>query len=443
MGISTRDVVIPVGNRSLGGELALPDRAVGIVIFAHGSGSSRFSPRNQFVARSLNEAGFATLLMDLLEEAEADDRRNVFDVDLLADRLAAAVDWVGTEDVLRNLPIGLFGASTGSAAALAAASRRPEAVRAVVSRGGRPDLAWKSLPEVYVPTLLIVGEYDAEVLQLNRSAARRLGGLHEIRIVPRATHLFEEPGALHEVAAMAKGWFVTHLASRGPVQEACPSMFADRADAGRHLANRLRGRSFTDPVVLAIPRGGIVAAAILANSLNADLDVILARKLRMPDNPEYALGAISETGDVFLNAEARELPPSLQAYLEKECQHQKAEIARRQSVFRPGREPLTLSGRSVLVVDDGIATGATMIAALRAIRMQNPLELIVAVPVAAPDRLRQVERECDEAVCLIVAPELHAVGEYYEDFAQIEDEEVVRTLSRFARRMPSLASSGT
>jgi len=188
-------------------DLRLPVGARGLVVFAHGSGSSRFSPRNRQVARALVGAGFATLLMDLLTEVEAADRAKVFDIDLLADRLTGAIDWTADQRELATLPVGLFGASTGAAAALAAAAARPARVQAVVSRGGRPDLAGDALAAVAAPTLLIVGGRDDVVLDLNRQARRRLRAPSELAIVPGATHLFEEPGALEKVTALTIGWF--------------------------------------------------------------------------------------------------------------------------------------------------------------------------------------------------------------------------------------------
>lgn len=430
-----REILIPVDDRELRGLWTVPQGARGVVLFAHGSGSGRWSPRNQAVAKHLQDAGFATLLMDLLDDEEAEDRVKVFDIDLLAGRMLGAIDWTLEQEATHGLPIGLFGASTGSAAALEAAASRPLAVRAVVSRGGRPDLAADFLAKVLAPTLLIVGECDEEVLELNRKALRRLAGPRELRVVPNATHLFSEPGALAQVAEHAREWFEQHLtAPEQPPVDAPPDCFADRAHAGRCLVERLQGRTFTDPVVLAIPRGGIVLGAELADALHADLDVVLARKLRMPGNPEFALGAIAENGEIVLNVGEREMPAQLQAYLDHECQHQMDEIARRRELFRKGRPPICVAGRSVIVTDDGIATGSTMIAALRTLRGQRPLELIVAVPVAAPDRLEQVRRECDEVVCLIEAPDLQAVGEFYRDFTQVEDDEVVAVLTRFANR---------
>lgn len=187
--------------------LGVPRGAHGVVVFAHGSGSSRLSPRNQEVAASLNEAGFATVLFDLLTEEESADRSLVFDIGYLATRLVAVVDWCAQDDRLRDLPIGLFGASTGAAAALTAAARRPDRVRAVVSRGGRPDLAEPVLPSVTAPTLLIVGGDDPEVLALNEFALERIAGPSRLEVVPGATHLFEEPGALERVSLLAASWF--------------------------------------------------------------------------------------------------------------------------------------------------------------------------------------------------------------------------------------------
>ncbi|SDD79643.1 dienelactone hydrolase family protein [Actinokineospora iranica] len=209
-------VEIPTAGVRLAADVTAPADAVGLVLFAHGSGSSRHSPRNQAVAAVLTGHGLATVLMDLLTEAEersdAADRRARFAVDMLADRLVGAVDWLGNHADTQDLPVGLFGASTGAAAALIAAAARPDAVRAVVSRGGRPDLAGPALPQVRAATLLIVGERDPEVLDLNRRALAALTAPAESRTIPGATHLFEEPGTLAEVARLAAAWFVRHLA---------------------------------------------------------------------------------------------------------------------------------------------------------------------------------------------------------------------------------------
>jgi len=218
-GLGTR-VTVPAGKVSLEGELAVPEGAQGVVLFAHGSGSSRHSPRNRFVAAALREGKLGTLLFDLLTaDEEVIDLRTThlrFDVALLAERLVHAIDWMSRREP--ELPVGLFGASTGAGAALLAAAQRPERVAAVVSRGGRPDLAGPALRQVQAPTLLIVGGRDKQVIELNRLALAQLQGKTKMEIVPRATHLFEEPGALEEVGRLAREWFGAHLAA-APARE--------------------------------------------------------------------------------------------------------------------------------------------------------------------------------------------------------------------------------
>ena len=202
------EVRIPPND--LPGTLILPARTQAVVAFAHGSGSGRFSPRNRQVAARLHQESLGTLLFDLLTEREADDRRNVFDIPLLARRLGEAIDFLQSDATTRKLPLGLFGASTGAAAALVAAAQRPAQVSAIVSRGGRPDLAGDRLPLVRAPTLLIVGGADTEVLMLNRAAERRMTCTCRLDVVPQATHLFEEPGTLEQVAERAARWFGLH-----------------------------------------------------------------------------------------------------------------------------------------------------------------------------------------------------------------------------------------
>ena len=218
---STADPVrVPAGPVVLEGNLNIPSGARGLVLFAHGSGSSRHSPRNRYVAAELQEAGMATLLLDLLtpqeETVDAVTGHLRFDIELLAERLVAVTDWLGQQQRTRELALGYFGASTGAAAALMAAAQRPDAARAVVSRGGRPDLAGPALAAVRAPTLLIVGGDDVQVLALNRQALELLGAAEkELVIVPGASHLFEEPGALEQVARLAAAWFAKHLDTNG------------------------------------------------------------------------------------------------------------------------------------------------------------------------------------------------------------------------------------
>ena len=222
---SSEDTIIDTEEAQLHALFKVPPDAKGLVVFAHGSGSGRHSPRNRFVARYLNHKSYATLLADLLTEEEAADRRNIFDMDLLSGRLVQLVNWASRQPETEDLQIALFGASTGGGAALAAASHLSDQIKAVVSRGGRPDLAAERLPFVNAPTLLIVGGKDQEVLHLNQKAAQKLECAFEIAVVPGATHLFEEDGALEKVAELATDWFDSYL-------------FAKTADADRtaHLS---------------------------------------------------------------------------------------------------------------------------------------------------------------------------------------------------------------
>jgi dienelactone hydrolase len=213
--VTTTELTLPLDEVTLAGDLTLPGDAGGVVLFAHGSGSSRRSPRNRQVAVVLNDAGFGTLLLDLLSEnEEAIDLRTGelrFDIALLAQRVIAATDWLSAHSETATLPIGYFGASTGAAAALVAATERPDAVGAIVSRGGRPDLAGEALGRVRAPTLLVVGGADETVLELNRSSLELLRSERKLEIVPGATHLFEEVGALEQVAEFARDWFARYL----------------------------------------------------------------------------------------------------------------------------------------------------------------------------------------------------------------------------------------
>jgi predicted phosphoribosyltransferase len=209
-------------------------------------------------------------------------------------------------------------------------------------------------------------------------------------------------------------------------------MFADRADAAKQLANRLKSLQLRDPLVLAIPRGGVVTGAVLARELGADLDVVLSRKLRAPYQPELAIGAVGEDGEVYLNHRPDVATGIDQAYIEKERRFQVGEIARRRELFRAARPQAPIAGRSVILTDDGIATGSTMIAGLHVVKAQKPHETIVAVPVAPPERLEAIRALCDRLVCLVSRPDFFAIGQFYIDFQPIEDEEALRLLREFA-----------
>jgi putative phosphoribosyl transferase len=428
-----RDAVraVRIEPEGLEGLIGLPVVAKGVVIFSHGSGSGRLSPRNQHVASVLQQAGLATLLLDLLKPEEERDRRNVFDIDLLASRLVIATRWVRRTADFADLPIGYFGASTGAGAALVAAARLGSDVSAVVSRGGRPDLAGNALKLVRAPTLLIVGGADGPVIGMNQSALHDLSCTKHLVIVPGAGHLFEEPGTLDDVAHHAQQWFTQFLA-RPARRSTDGDVFEDRRDAGRQLAERLMPYKNAHPIVLALPRGGVPVAFEVAKALESPLDVVFVRKIGAPHQPELGLGAVVDGADpqLVLNDElVRQVGPS-SAYIEAQCKRELVEIERRRELYRPGRQPPDLRDRTVIVVDDGIATGGTVKAVLRAIVRAHPRRVVLAVPVAPRETIDELSTNADDIICLSTPGDFRAVGLHYRDFAQTTDGEVIRLLQQ-------------
>lgn len=419
---AAREVAIP--PLGLPGTLSLPRDAAGLVLFAHGSGSSRASPRNRAVAETLLAAGIGTLLFDLLTVAEEDQRRPVFDVELLSARLVDAIDWLAQDPQADALPFGLFGASTGAAAALTAAGLRPERIAAVVSRGGRVDLA--AAPErVLAPVLLVVGARDDTVLALNRETAGRLAGEARLDIIAGAGHLFEEAGALADVAARAAHWFSAAFAAADrPI--ALPMRYRDRREAGAHLARRLASLRACRPVILALPRGGVPVAREVANALHAPLDLVLVRKIGAPRQPELAVAAVvnGAAPEVVRNAEVIRALGLGEADLAAGVSDALREIERRRRLYLSNRPHPDIAGRVAILVDDGIATGATIEAALRATRRRRPQRLVLAVPVGPPDVVARLKHEADEVHCLSQPAHLGAVGQFYADFSEVSDETV-------------------
>jgi predicted phosphoribosyltransferase/dienelactone hydrolase len=426
--VTSHPVAIAAAGVELCGEVTLPRAARGLVVFVHGSGSSRKSPRNRRVAAALVEAGLATLLFDLLAEEERGEARLRFDIERLAARLLAVIDWAHAQPATRHLPIGLFGASTGAAAALEAAASRPGVVRCVVSRGGRPDLAPAALAVVGAPTLLVVGGADPEVLALNQEAAGRLPHA-TIAVVPGASHLFEEEGALEEVARLASAWFIRHLGTASTASAALPRValpFTDRRAAGALLARGLGHYAGLDGlVVLGLPRGGVPVADEVARALRAPLDVVVVRKLGAPFQRELAMGAIAPDVCVLNREVAAYFDPR---EIEQALARETLELQRREQLFRAGRPALDVRGRTVLLVDDGLATGATMRAAVAWARRQQAGRVVVAVPVASSAGLELLAAEADEVVCLATPDEFVAVGLHYRDFDPVSEADVARIL---------------
>ena len=279
-----------------------------------------------------------------------------------------------------------------------------------------------------VPTLLLVGSRDREVLELNRWAMGRMKCPVELCIVPGATHLFEEQGTLDYVVSRAISWFERYASK--PQPESIHLPFANRREAGRILAHNLMKFRKDHPLVLALPRGGVPVAFEVADRLDADLDLLLVRKIGAPHHPEYGIGAVVDGGSaqIIINREIVDQLAVPSGYIHNEAHRQLREIERRRKEYLGERKPISLTHRTIIVVDDGIATGNTVRAALRAIGQKNPAKLVLAVPVGARDSIVSLQRECDEIICLAMPDPFFAVGAHYANFEQTSDDEVRQLL---------------
>jgi putative phosphoribosyl transferase len=443
-------------SEGLEGDLTIPLGAQAIVLFAHGSGSSRYSLRNQFVANVLNKKGTATLLVDLFNQKEKrideETRHLRYNIELLARRFIAVASWLAQQPDTRDLKIGYFGSSTGAAAALIAAARLNLA-EAIVTRGGRLDLADESvLNQIKAPILLIVGGNDAPVIATNKRALEFLTNTEakELAIIPGATHLFEEPGKMEEVAQIAADWFECYLLETSKKKfhnkyakitrarslssfwsrHALEIKFKDRFAAGEILATML-GRYKKDQerdgvTIIGIARGGILVAGAIAEKLSADLDIIVPRKLRSPHDSEKAIGAIMHDGSVYLDKSTLEMQHDISGqYIDMEKTEKKKEMEHRLKLYRPHDGEYKIRNRTVILVDDGIATGATIIAAARWVRRQEPKRLIIASPVVPKQVVERLKNEADEIEAIRNPSNFKAIEQFYHKFHAVSDDEIM------------------
>ena len=466
---------IAIDGQILEGDLNIPTAAKAVILFAHGSGSSRHSTRNQYVAEVLNKAGFATLLVDLLspEEKQADiaSRHLRYNIELLSDRFKNITKWLLQEPKTKNLKIGYFGSSTGATAAIIAAASfsDDDIVKSLVLRGGRPDLAEEhQLQRIIAPTLLIVGgSDDAAIIGFNKAALKALRHAKErqLAVIPGAGHLFEEPGKMEDVSNITAAWFERYLLCTGKKFEnkhAWKSKsyatlssifrdkprihikFKDRVAAGEVLATSLAKYlkkdeiqdTNTDATVIGIPRGGVIVADVVAKKLGIhDLDVVIPRKLRAPDNSENAIGAIMQDGSMYIVKGSVESNNVSSQYLEMEKSEQIKEIDRRMRLYRPEMtKEYKIKGRTIILVDDGAATGATIIAAAAWIRKQNPHRLIIALPVA-PSQIKIALSKQADALEIIYAPsDFRSVEQFYQNFPIVLDDEIVKLLEQYKKQ---------
>jgi putative phosphoribosyl transferase len=444
----------------LEGGLSIPLGAQAVVLFAHGSGSSRYSSRNQFVANVLNNNGIATFLVDLLSQDEKrideETKHLRYNIELLAGRFAAITNWLAQQPETRDLKIGYFGSSTGGAAALIAASRLG-AAKAIVTRGGRPDLAGEStLHQVKASTLFIVGGDDTPLIAMNKRALESISNTEtkELAIIPGAGHLFDEAGKMEEVAKIAADWFECYLLRTGEKKfhnkyarirkggflsslwdkHVFQIKFKDRFAAGKLLSSTL-GKYKNDQngvTVIGIARGGVVVADPIAEKLDADFEIIAPRKLRSPHDSENAIGSIMQDGSVYLDTSTLQTQNDniSNEYIDMEKLEQKKEMGRRLSIYRPYSREYKIRHRTVILVDDGIATGATMVAAARWVRKQKPNRLIIAAPVAPRQVVERLKEEADEIEVVRNPSDLKVVEQFYQHFAPVSDDQIVQIAKR-------------
>lgn len=452
-----RHVIISEG---LEGDLTIPLGTQAIVLFASGSGSSSYGPRNQFVANVLNNKGIATLLVDLLSEEEKridKEAKHVrYIIELLAARFAAITNWLTEQPETRDFKIGYFGSNTGAAAALTTAARLGTA-KAIVTYGGCPDLASESaIHQIKAPTLFIVGSNDSAIIAMNKRTLELLSDseVKELAIIPGATHVSEEPCKIEEVAQITADWFEFYLLETSKKKMfrkkyakmtrvgflsslrnryAFQIKFKDRYAAGEILASLLgRYKSNRESVtVIGIARGGIVLADAIAEKLNADFDIIVPRKLRSPYDSENAIGAIMHDGSVYLDKSTLETQYNIcREYIHTEKLEKKKEMEHRLNLYRPHAGEYKIIDRTVILVDDGIATGATMIAAARWIRKQEPKRLIIAAPVAPKEVVKCLKNEADEIELIRNPSGFKAVEQFYHEFHTVSDDQIMRIVKR-------------
>jgi putative phosphoribosyl transferase len=446
-------------SKELEGDLAIPPGAQAIVLFAHGSGSSRYSSRNKFVASVLNNKGIATLLVDLLNREEKSIDKETkhlrYNVGLLARRFAEVTNWLAQQPETRDLAIGYFGSSTGAAGALITAEKLGLA-KAIVTRGGRPDLAGEStLHDVKAPILFIVGGNDTPLITMNKRALGLLSNAEakELAVIPGATHLFEETGKIEEVAQIAADWFESYLLRTGKkfynryskittrsgflsyLRNRCAFQmkFKDRLAAGEILASVLdKYKNDREAItIIGIARGGVIVADPIAERLDADFDIVVPRKLRSPHNSENAIGAIMHDDSVYSDTSTSEIQRSISSeYIDMEKLEQKREIEHRLSMYRPYPREYKIKDRTIILVDDGIATGATMIVAARWIRKQEPKRLIIAAPVAPKQVIERLKSEADKIEVIRNASEFKAMEQFYQEFAAVSDDQTIQIAKR-------------
>jgi putative phosphoribosyl transferase len=442
-------VIIPPVN--LKGDLFIPSKSRAIVIFVHGSGSNRFSIRNEYISKYFNEHGFATLLVDLLTDKEKDedaDKKHLrFDIKLLTQRLITITKWVLTNHLTQHLLIGYFSSSTGTTAALNASIKFNE-IRAIVSRGGRTDLVEDSiLHKIVTPSLFIVGGKDDLIIAFNKKALKEIKNTDskDLSVIPKASHFFEEQGKMEEVSKIALAWFKFYLLEKEKpfinnykikptlpfhsfnLKSKIQMKFADRNSAGYILANMLNKYKNKENIILiGIPRGGVIITDVIARRLSLkDFNIILSRRLRSPDNSENTIGAIFQDGSIYMSPESEIFSYE---YLQMEIAKQKQELEKQMSLFGICDEIYDLENKTVILVDDGCYTGSTIMCSCEWIKSHHPNKIIVATPVIPKNTYQLLSKHVDKIEYILRPRKFRSVEEYYKDFNPVSDIKIVQIL---------------
>ncbi len=421
------EIIVQVGKEQLRGSLGVPHGPVGLVVFA---GSV-----DHAVAEALRTRGLATLVVPIeLRDGER------YDIELLATRLVAVTDWIVEHSKLSHLPVGYFAAGTGAAAALVAAARRPEHVRAIALSDGRADLAGSALPLVRAPTLLVAPGAHENSLEIDRATIEQMTTVTQMVILPGAGPRFEEPGARDELVQLAAEWLVEHfagaLAEPATKRGAWGRQFRDRRCAGERLADVLAQYAESDAVVFGVSRGGVAVADEIARALGAPLDVWLVRKIGMPIQPELGMGALAEGAALVLDQTIVKWSGATPSDVRTIVHRKAAEIRRRAQLYRGETPAIDVHGKIVILVDDGISTGGTLRAAIRGARKRGAARVIVAAPVVAAEAASILRIEADQLVCLASPRHLNAIGAWYQDFRQLSEDDVRVILAAARERRP-------
>lgn len=430
------NIVIIEPDARLEGCLFTAPNSLGLVVFSQAGSSGKknavMRERNNKVADAFAQNGFSTLLLDLLTEEEGKNRDMEYNIKLLSERLEAVMDWCAKRKNLRGLPLGLFGIGTGAAAAASAAAHSKHEIAAMVSLGGRIDMAEKFLPYIEAPCLLIAPESDELSLMASRKMLERIP-YARLHVVAGASHSFTDGNSPQEAVRESSRWLKRYFNRKSYAQseesyreENIRLPFYDRFEASHFLARKLAKYKDENPLVLAIPKGAIAMADIVSTELDCEMDVALVKKISPPDNPELAIGSVNEFGNVYLSSGAK-------AFADEKTINIQARAAQRN--LKEYREklgalqrPKDVSGRTVIIIDDGIATGSTMLSAVITVKEKGAAKVVVASPVVSPKAQKMLTLASDETVFLNVPENFYAVAQFYENFPQVNDSEVEQIL---------------